>query len=227
MTNADGAGQRSNKFVEQRHQLVREIIDEVAHTADWTGRAQLGRRVLEAILQVPRHEFVPLSEQILAYANNALPIGRGQTISQPFIVALMTDLLDVGSDDIVLEIGTGSGYQAAVLSRLVRRVLSIETVPELAASAADRLARLGYGNVEVHQGDGALGWPEFAPYDGIIVTAQAATVPPALVEQLAPGGRLVLPLGGAGRQMLTVVTRKPDNRTAQETVLPVAFVPLT
>ncbi|MEK9661135.1 MAG: protein-L-isoaspartate(D-aspartate) O-methyltransferase [Alphaproteobacteria bacterium] len=214
-------------YAAARDGLMREIADEVAATAGWTGRAHLAPCVIEAMMRVPRHEFVPPDERAFAYANRPLPIGQGQTISQPYIVALMTDLLEVGAGDTVLEIGTGSGYQAAVLSELVRHVWSIETVPELAASAAERLARLGCDNVTVRQGDGALGWPEQAPFDGIIVTAQCNDVPPALVEQLAPDGRLVLPLGGAGRQMLTVVTKTPDGGTDRQAVLPVAFVPLT
>jgi protein-L-isoaspartate(D-aspartate) O-methyltransferase len=212
--------------VAERRNLVREIEAEVAATADWTGRDRLAPRVLDAMRTVPRHEFVPRAEREIAYINNALPIGHGQTISQPYIVALMTDLLDAGPDSVILEVGTGSGYQAAVLSGLVRHVWSIEVVPELAASAAERLRRLGYDNVTVRDGDGAAGWPEHAPYDGIIVTAQAMTIPPALVEQLVPNGRLVIPVGGAGGQMLTVVTKRPDGDTDQRAVLPVAFVPL-
>lgn len=221
------SGERQNPFSEARRDLVREIEAEVASTADWTGRDRLDRRVVDAILTVPRHEFVPKAERTIAYINNALPIGHGQTISQPYIVALMTDLLDAGPDSRILEVGTGSGYQAAVLSGLVQHVWSIEVVPELAASAAEKLARLGYLNVTVRQGDGAAGWPEHAPFDGIIVTACSAKVPPALIEQLAEGGRMVIPLGSTGRtQMLTVVTKKPDGTADEKAVLPVAFVPL-
>jgi protein-L-isoaspartate(D-aspartate) O-methyltransferase len=220
------SGKDADRYAEERRVLVREIEAEVAETANWTNRDRLDRRVVEAIAAVPRHEFVPRGERNYAYLNNALPIGHGQTISQPYVVALMTDLLAVGPESTVLEIGTGSGYQAAVLSRLVRQVWSIEVVPELAAGAAEALKRLGYDNVTVRQGDGAAGWPEHAPFDGIIVTAQAADVPPALVEQLAPHGRLVIPLGGSGTQMLSVVTRNPDGTVAREAILPVAFVPL-
>jgi protein-L-isoaspartate(D-aspartate) O-methyltransferase len=220
------SGKDADRYAEERRVLVREIEAEVAETANWTNRDRLDRRVVEAIAAVPRHEFVPRGERNYAYLNNALPIGYGQTISQPYVVALMTDLLAVGPESTVLEIGTGSGYQAAVLSRLVRQVWSIEVVPELAAGAAEALKRLGYDNVTVRQGDGAAGWPEHAPFDGIIVTAQAADVPPALVEQLAPHGRLVSPLGGSGTQMLSVVTRNPDGTVAREAILPVAFVPL-
>ena len=216
-----------DEFAGERDALVREIEAEVAATAEWTGRDRLDHRVIAAISNVPRHEFVPRAERTVAYINNALPIGHGQTISQPYIVALMTDLLDSKPDSRILEIGTGSGYQAAVLSKLVGEVWSIEVVPELAASAAERLKRLGCDNVTVKDGDGAAGWPKHAPYDGIVVTACSAAIPPALIEQLAEGGRMVLPLGGTGRsQLLTVVTKKPDGAIEQKTVLPVAFVPL-
>ncbi len=221
------SGNDADRFAAERRELVREIEAEVTATADWTGCARLDRRVIEAIAQVPRHEFVPRSETNISYINNALPIGHGQTISQPYIVALMTDLLEIGPDSTVLEIGTGSGYQAAVLSRLVGQLYSIEVVPELAASAAERLQRLGYANVSVKAGDGAAGWPEHEPFDSIIVTACAAGVPSALIEQLAVGGRLVLPVGGSDRsQMLTVVTKQADGSTTDRAVLPVAFVPL-
>ncbi|MGE3775291.1 MAG: protein-L-isoaspartate(D-aspartate) O-methyltransferase, partial [Gammaproteobacteria bacterium] len=162
-----------------------------------------------------------------AYVNRPLAIGHGQTISQPFIVALMSDLLEVVPGARVLEIGTGSGYQAAVLAELGARVWTIEIVPALAASARERLARLGYEQVTVRAGDGNLGWPEEAPFDGIIVTA-AGPVPPALLEQLAPGGRLVIPIGSTGgEQQLTVITRQDDGSFEHESKLPVRFVPLT
>jgi protein-L-isoaspartate(D-aspartate) O-methyltransferase len=220
------AGSDGDRSIDERRALVRAIDAQFAATEAWTGRAGLDPRVRNAMLQVPRHLFVSDDARDAAYLDTALQIGFGQTISQPFIVALMTDLLDVGPTDRVLEIGTGSGYQAAVLGLLAGEVLSVEYVAGLATGAAERLARLGYDNVTVQQGDGARGWPALAPYDAIIVTAQSATVPPALLAQLKPGGRLILPLGGSGRQMLTLVTKRPDGRFDQRPVLPVAFVPL-
>jgi protein-L-isoaspartate(D-aspartate) O-methyltransferase len=178
-----------------RRELLAQIDADFAATGDYTGRSRVDPRIRLAMAQVPRHLFVPPGEEFLAYKDHALAIGHGQTISQPFIVALMTDLLETQPDHTVLEVGTGSGYQAAVLSSLVRQLYSIEVVEALAASAAERLERLGYDNVEVRAGDGAKGWPEHAPYDGVIVTAAARAVPPALVEQLKTGGRLVIPEG--------------------------------
>lgn len=210
-----------------RRELLAQIDADFAATGDYTGRARVDPRIRLAIAQVPRHLFVPPGEEFLAYEDHALAIGYGQTISQPFIVALMTDLLETQLDHTVLEVGTGSGYQAAVLSSLVRQLYSIEVVEELAASAAERLGRLGYDNVEVRAGDGAEGWPEHAPYDGIVVTAAARAVPPALVEQLKTGGRLVIPLGGPGGQDLRVLEKQPDGSIKSRSVLPVMFVPLT
>jgi protein-L-isoaspartate(D-aspartate) O-methyltransferase len=216
-----------DRQAERRRELLAEIAAEMELTADSTGRSALGERVARALAEVPRHEFVPGPEQPYAYYNNALPIGHGQTISQPFIVALMTELLDPAPDHVVLEIGTGSGYQAAVLAKLVRHVYSIEVVPELAASARETLRRLGYGNVTVKAGDGSAGWPEQAPFDGIIVTAAAAETPPALVEQLKPGGRLIIPIGSVPHyQTLTLLTKSPAGEVREEPVLAVAFVPL-
>jgi protein-L-isoaspartate(D-aspartate) O-methyltransferase len=217
----------ADRQAERRRELLAEIAAEMELTADSTGRSALGERVARALAEVPRHEFVPGPEQPYAYYNNALPIGHGQTISQPFIVALMTELLDPAPDHVVLEIGTGSGYQAAVLAKLVRHVYSIEVVPELAASARETLRRLGYGNVTVKAGDGSAGWPEQAPFDGIIVTAAAAETPPALVEQLKPGGRLIIPIGSIPHyQTLTLLTKSPAGEVREEPVLAVAFVPL-
>jgi protein-L-isoaspartate(D-aspartate) O-methyltransferase len=207
--------------------LLREITEEARATADTTGRPALDPRVLRAIEAVPRHLFVPPTDERLAYANSALPIGQGQTISQPFIVALMTDLLELRPEHVVLEIGTGSGYQAAVLAQIVRQVYSVEVIPALAAASAARLRELGIYNVEVRVGDGRQGWPEHAPYDGIIVTAAAADVPPALLGQLRPGGRLVIPLGDEPRfQDLALIEKAKDGSLRQRSVLPVAFVPL-
>jgi protein-L-isoaspartate(D-aspartate) O-methyltransferase len=209
-----------------RRSLLAEIGREAASTADWTGRARFDDRVMAAMAEVPRDEFVAVAERPYAWLNQPLPIGHSQTISQPFIVALMTDLIDPRPEHAVLEIGTGSGYQAAVLSRLVRQVYSIERVPELAAGAAERLGRLGYVNIELRTGDGSDGWPEHAPFDGILVTAAAATLPAALVAQLKPGGTMIVPVGEAGTQTLMLVRRGADGGSESRSVLPVAFVPL-
>jgi len=210
-----------------RHRaMIEEIAAEAAATADYTGRPAFDGRVMAAMASVPRHEFVPPAEEAYAYINNALSIGHGQTISQPYIVALMTDLLDPRPDHSVLEIGTGSGYQAAVLSGLVRQVYSIEVIPELAAEASERLRRLGYRNVSVKAGDGNAGWPEHAPFDGIIVTAAAAKVPAALLAQLRDGGRLVIPVGESGSQELVLIEKSASGTINECSILPVAFVPL-
>ena len=208
--------------------LLQQIKADAWETRGYTGRGVLSERVMDAMEEVPRHEFVDRYGPESAYANRPLPIGHGQTISQPFIVALMTDLLDPQADHVVLEIGTGSGYQAAVLAALVGRVYSIEIIPELAETAARRLARLGIENVAIKTGDGYYGWPEAGPFDGIIVTAVGPDIPSALVAQLKAGGRMVLPVGTQySAQNLTVVTRRADGGTDSEQVLPVAFVPLT
>jgi len=193
-----------------------------------TGRATLSERVMAALDKVPRHRFVPSGEERHAYDNRPLPIGHGQTISQPFIVALMTDLLDLKAGDKVLEIGTGCGYQAAVLAELAREVYTIEIVVPLAQEAAARLAALGYRNVSARSGDGYRGWPEQAPFDAIMVTAGAREVPPALVQQLKPGGKLVIPVGPqwSGQELL-VIEKDASGRTATRKVLAVRFVPLT
>jgi protein-L-isoaspartate(D-aspartate) O-methyltransferase len=207
--------------------LIREIEAEARATASYTGRRAFGARVMAAMARVKRHEFVPPAAEELAYVNGPLPIGYGQTISQPYIVALMTDLIDPEPGDVVLEIGTGSGYQAAILAELVREVYSIEVVPELAEQSAALLRRLGYDNVHVRSGDGNAGWPEHGPYDAILVTAAGPTVPPALVEQLKPGGRMVIPLGSWPHgQELTIVDKDEDGRVRERGILPVAFVPL-
>ncbi|MBI4798596.1 MAG: protein-L-isoaspartate(D-aspartate) O-methyltransferase [Desulfarculus sp.] len=184
-------------------------------------------RVLQAMERVPRHLFVPPAWLASAHADHALPIGQGQTISQPFIVAYMTELLALKGGERVLEIGTGSGYQAAVLSLIAAEVYSVELVPELCQEAAQRLAKLGYANVQVRCGDGYQGWPEAAPFQAIMVTAAAPEVPPLLVEQLAPGGRLLLPRGPAGGlQFLVLVEKTLDGRLVTRELDPVRFVPL-
>ena len=195
-------------------------------------RAQLKARditdeaVLAVMERVPRHLFVPESERFRAYADHPLPIGLRQTISQPYIVAYMTQALQVEEGDRVLEIGTGSGYQAAVLSHLAAEVYSIEILPALAEQAGERLSVLGYDNVRVRAGDGYFGWPEHAPFDGIMVTAAPDHVPPRLVEQLAPGGRLVMPVGESYQELIRI-TRDEGGETALERLLPVRFVPMT
>lgn len=208
--------------------LLAEIREEVRDTRQLTGRAALEQRVMEALRQTPRDEFVSTQLRYGAYANRPLPIGYGQTISQPYIVALMTDLIQPRPQHVVLEIGTGSGYQAAILSRLVKQVYSMEIVEELAEQARERLQRLGHANVEVRTGNGRLGWPEHAPYDAIIVTAAASGIPAALIEQLKPGGTLVIPIGGQhAAQDLRVVRKREDGGIEERQVLPVVFVPLT
>jgi protein-L-isoaspartate(D-aspartate) O-methyltransferase len=184
-------------------------------------------RVLAAMGRVPRHLFVPAALRFRAYADHPLPIGNGQTISQPYIVALMTQLAEVEPDDVVLEIGTGSGYQAAVLSEIAREVATIEIVPDLADTARTRLAALGYKDVTVRTGDGYLGWKEKAPFDAILVTAAAPEVPPPLVEQLGPGGILVIPVGPQSQvQSLLRIQKAADGSTVTREILPVVFVPL-
>lgn len=218
-------------MAEYQHQLARLLEDiawETAQSRPWIGRHELDPRVLEAIRQVPRHDFVPAWQAPYAYDDRPLSIGHGQTISQPFIVALMSDLLETRPHHVVLEVGCGSGYQSAVLAQLVKQVYSLEIVPELAQSAQESLLRLGYANVTVRQGDGYQGWPEHAPFDGIIVTAAAPEIPPPLIEQLKPGGRMVIPLGMPGQsQSLMLVEKSAAGEIVLRNMLPVAFVPLT
>ena len=203
-------------------------IENLAATAGPTSVRRLDPKVLGAMRKVPRHLLVPEDVRPRAYQNVPLPIGYEQTISQPYIVALMTDLLDVRPDHVVLEIGTGSGYQAAVLSELVRQVYTIEIVEPLAERAKRQLAELGYSNVSVRAGDGYAGWPERAPFDRIIVTAGADHVPAPLVAQLKPGGRMVIPVGKSWNRLdLTVIEKDRRGRLKTRRVLPVAFVPLT
>jgi protein-L-isoaspartate(D-aspartate) O-methyltransferase len=184
-------------------------------------------RVLQSMGSTPRHEFVPESYRGLAYEDSPLPTSSGQTISQPYIVALMTELIDPSPEHRVLEIGTGSGYQAAILASLVREVYTIEIRPELARTAAQRLERLNYKNVRVREGDGYQGWPEYAPFDAILVTAGAAEIPKPLVEQLKRGGRMVIPVdNSAGYQTLQVIEKDLDGKTRVRDLIPVRFVPL-
>jgi len=202
-----------------------------AAAREWMVREQLAargirdERVLDAMRRVPRHELVPESQRAHAYADRPLPIGEGQTISQPYIVAAMSEAAKLEGTERVLEVGTGSGYQAAVLAELASEVYTIELEPELAARAKADLERLGYRNLQTRTGDGYAGWPEAAPFDAIVVTAAPDHVPPALVEQLAVGGRLVIPVGGRWSQELLVVTKTADG-VVQRRLMPVRFVPL-
>jgi protein-L-isoaspartate(D-aspartate) O-methyltransferase len=214
---------KEEHFAILRRHMVEVIGIYVDLAGDGLGKASLDERVLAAMGRVPRHAFVPPPLARHAYQDMPLPIGFDKTISQPFMVAVMTDLLEPRPDDVVLEIGTGLGYQAAVLSQLVRRVWSVEIIEELAVEAESRLRQLGYDNVGVHIGDGSLGWVEHAPYDKVIVTAAAELVPPALLQQLRPGGRMVLPAGLAGDQKLTVVEKDAGGRARIQELMPVQF----
>jgi protein-L-isoaspartate(D-aspartate) O-methyltransferase len=211
----------------QRASMVAEVEAMYADTRAQTGLARMSPEVRAALGSVERHRFVPDAQRALAYRNHPLPIGAGQTISQPYIVALSTDLVAPRPGHTVLEIGTGSGYQAAVLARIVALVYSIELIEDLGRAAAVRLAAAGYANVEVRIGDGYAGWPDKAPFDGIVVTAAAPQVPRALVDQLKAGGRMVIPVGAshAGQELL-VLTKRADGGVDERRVLPVRFVPL-
>jgi protein-L-isoaspartate(D-aspartate) O-methyltransferase len=214
-------------FAAQRSRMVAEVEAMYAETRGETGLAAMSPAVRAALARVERHRLVPPGQQAMAYRNHPLPIGNGQTISQPYIVALSTDLLRPEPQDVVLEVGTGSGYQAAVLAEIVGRVYSIEMVAFLAQQALQKLAELAYRNIDVRTGDGYAGWPEKAPFDGIVVTAAAPRIPPALVEQLKPGGRMVVPVGGDGFvQYLKLVVKRADGGYDEKNVLPVRFVPL-
>ena len=207
--------------------LIAHIEAEARATAPWTGRPSLSPRVLDALRATDRAAFMPASAAARAYADAPHPIGHGQTISQPFIVALMTDMLDLTPDSRALEVGTGSGYQAAVLARLARQVFSIETIPALSRQAGQALARAGLRNVALRVGDGAAGWPEAAPFDAVIVTAASAAVPPALLDQLASPGRMVVPVGPPGaEQELRLIARDEAGAVGERGVLAVRFVPL-
>lgn len=215
-------------YLEKRQQMLAEIKQMVEMTKSYTGNTSLDEPVEEALMAVPRHKFVPPDIQHYAYENTALPISHKQTISQPYIVALMTDLATVTSESVVLEVGTGSGYQAAVLSELVSHVYSIEIIEPLGLEAKSLLQELGYDNVTVKIGDGYHGWPDHAPFDAILVTAAAEHIPEQLIHQLKPGGRLVIPVGKQGQnQSLRVLTKGVDGKIEQRDVLSVAFVPLT
>jgi len=210
---------QGNSYASRRDKMIAQQIQK---------RGVQNPRVLEAMRDVNRHLFIPPEMQPQAYEDRPLPIHFDQTISQPYIVALMTELLDPQPNDIILEVGTGSGYQAAVLAKIVRHVYSIEIIEGLAKEAAERLKRLKYNNVIVRAGDGYQGWPEQAPFDGIIVTAAAPHIPPPLIQQLKPGGKMIIPVGATSAvQELLLIEKKKDGTITQKSVLPVRFVPLT
>ena len=211
------------EFAVLHQQMVAEIATQTIFLTARLGKAMLDRRVLDVMGKVPRHEFVRLELQPFAYADTPLPSGYGKTISQPFIVALMTDLLDLQPTDIVLEIGTGIGYQAAVLAEIALRVYSVELIEELAHEARRRLSRQGYVNVEIRVGDGRAGWPEHAPFDKIVVTAAPDLLPPSLIYQLKPGGRMVVPAGLPDAQQLLLVEKDSDDNVSTREILPVRF----
>lgn len=218
----------ATSYESQRSRMVHEVAAGVLSTRDHLGVAVLDERVTEALERVPRHRFVPVAQRDRAYLNRPLPIGHGQTISQPYIVAIMTHLLDPQPEDVVFELGTGSGYQAAILAELVGRVYSMEIIEPLGERARDTLRQQGHDNVEVRVGDGYHGWPEHAPFDAIVVTAAGDHIPPPLIQQLKPGGRMVIPVGNRFlTQELMVVEKVEDGSIRTRKVLPVRFVPLT
>jgi protein-L-isoaspartate(D-aspartate) O-methyltransferase len=214
-------------FALQRNRMVAEVEAMYADTQRETGLNAMSPPVRTALGKVERHRLVPPDQQSSAYANRPLPIGNGQTISQPYIVALSADLLAPTADHVVLEVGTGSGYQATVLAEVVKQVYSIELIESLGRTAEQRLQEMGYRNIEVRIGDGYAGWPGKAPFDGIVVTAAAPQIPPALVAQLKPGARMVIPVGGDGFiQYLKLVTKRADGGYDEREIIPVRFVPL-
>ncbi|HEX9685659.1 MAG TPA: protein-L-isoaspartate(D-aspartate) O-methyltransferase [Burkholderiales bacterium] len=210
-------------FEKLREQMITEIITEAALTVGHTGRAAFSERVMRVIGSMPRHEFVPVELQPYAYLNRPLPIGYEKTVSQPFIVALMTDLLAPEADDVVLEVGAGAGYQAAILAELTKRVYTVDIIEELARGAERRLKRLGYENVVVTVANGYYGWPEHAPYDRIMVTAASDLIPPPLLAQLKPGGRMVIPTGIPDKQSLVLVEKSAAGSLSAREILPVRF----
>jgi len=216
----------SEEFVTLRAEMVDAIAVQVRLVAAMIGRDRFDDRVMATMARVPRHDFVPVELRELAYLNVPLPIGFGKTISQPFIVALMTELLEINGMDVVLEIGTGLGYQAAILSEMANRVYTIEIVEELAQEARRRLDGLGYRHIDFRIGDGSRGWPDYAPYDKIVVAAAPETIPPMLVGQLKPGGRMVIPVGRDDEQHLYLVTKGRDDQIQTRAVLQVRFAPL-
>ncbi len=222
-------GESKESYYEKaRKEMVDVIQRDVEATRGYLGREKLGENVINAMAEVKRHKFVPLISRLSAYENRPLPIGYGQTISQPYIVAIMTDLLDLNPSDRVLEIGTGSAYQAAVLAEIVKEVYTIEVIRELGVSARKRLEKLGYKNVKTRIGDGYYGWEAHAPYDAIIVTAAAGNIPPPLFKQLKPGGKMIIPVKSFSQvQHLVLITKEESGAMTTRQILPVRFVPLT
>ena len=214
---------RAEEFAAARRRMLAEISAHAVHLRETIGKSAFDRRVMAAMEKVPRHEFVPIEFQAYAYANIPLPIGFGKTISQPFIVALMTDFLDIGPEDSVLEIGTGLGYQTAILAQLARKVYSIEIIEELGRQAKQRLQRQGCTNVELKIANGYSGWSEHAPFNKVIVTAAPDLIPPLLIEQLKTGGKLVLPAGLPGSQTLILVEKPRNGGITTKEILPVRF----
>ena len=212
-----------NQFDLMRRQMILEVVAETVFLTQRLGRAALDARVINVMAKIPREEFVPVELRPYAYLNRPLPVGCGKTISQPFIIALMTDLLEPQAGDVVLEVGTGVGYQAAILAELVQQVYSVELIDELAQHAKRRLMRLGYRNIEVRTGNGYYGWPEHAPFDKIIVTAAPDLIPPPLLAQLKPGGRMVIPAGIPDEQQLMLVEKAENGTLATSNILPVRF----
>ena len=208
---------------ELRQHMVLEIAAQTVLAGERIGKYNLDARVMEVMGKVPRHEFVPVEIQPYAYLNRPLPIGFDKTISQPFIVALMTDMLEIRKEDVVLEIGTGLGYQAAVLAELAHKVYSVEIIEALAQQAAKRLSRAGYTNVEIKVANGSHGLPEHAPYDKVMVTAAPDLIPPALINQLKPGGRMMIPAGLSDNQQLILVEKNASGRLSTKEILPVRF----
>lgn len=218
----------ADEYASKRQAMVKEVETMVRETMQYTGKSRLSEAVVQAMAKVPRHEFVPADMAHLAYLNRALPITHDQTISQPYIVALMTDLADLEADEKVLEVGTGSGYQAAILAELGVQVYSIEIIRPLGEAAREQLHRLGYENVQLRIGDGYQGWPDAAPFDAVVVTAASESIPQPLIDQLAVGGRMVIPVGPHGQmQKLNVVQKKADGEIVSRALIPVGFVPLT
>jgi protein-L-isoaspartate(D-aspartate) O-methyltransferase len=218
----------ADKYEEDRRHMVQEIAQDARDTSYYINKKELDPRVMAVMGKVERHKFVPASDRSWAYANRPLPIGHGQTISQPYIVALMTDMLNLEPDDRVLEVGTGSGYQAAVLAELVAEVFTIEIIEPLGKAAARRLAKLKYDNIETKIGDGYYGWPAEAPFDAIVVTAAASHIPPPLLQQLKPGGVMIIPVGSRFMvQQLVLVEKDTAGELRTRQILPVRFVPLT
>jgi protein-L-isoaspartate(D-aspartate) O-methyltransferase len=218
----------ADSYEKARAAMVGEIEEETRYSESFLHKRSLEKQTMEALRKVPRHLFVPADQIPFAYKNEPLPIGYGQTISQPFIVAIMTDLLQLKPEARVLEIGTGSGYQAAILAVIVKEVYTIEIIGALASQASERFHQLGYQNIKGRHGDGYYGWQTYAPFDGIVVTAAADHIPPPLIQQLKPGGKMVIPVGGKFTiQQLVLVEKDEKSKVRIQQIVPVQFVPLT